>query len=150
MASTKELTSSTRKLPFTTTCKPTSISSWPPFTMEKTQFRELEAFAKFGSDLDASTQLTINRGKKNQEILKQAQFSPIPVAEQVAIIYASTKGFMDKVLVEKARDYQTELITVLRSQHADILSALGAGKFDADTTGKLGEVAKEVAVRFEK
>ena len=118
--------------------------------LDQAQFRELEAFAKFGSDLDASTQLTINRGKKNQEILKQAQYSPIPVAEQVAVIYASTKGFMDKVLVEKARAYQTELITVLRSQHADILSALGAGKFDADTTGKLGEVAKEVAVRFEK
>ncbi|MDW3208808.1 MAG: F0F1 ATP synthase subunit alpha [Reichenbachiella sp.] len=117
--------------------------------LDQAQFRELEAFAKFGSDLDNATRLVISRGQKNQEILKQAQYSPIPVGEQVATIYASTKGFMDKVPVEKARAYQTEFVTVMRTQHADILSALAAGKFDDDTTSKLGEVAKEVATRFE-
>ncbi|UXX80141.1 F0F1 ATP synthase subunit alpha [Reichenbachiella carrageenanivorans] len=117
--------------------------------LDQAQFRELEAFAKFGSDLDNATRLVISRGQKNQEILKQAQYSPIPVGEQVATIYASTKGFMDKVPVDKARAYQSEFVTVLRTQHADILSALGAGKFDDDTTTKLGEVAKEVATRFE-
>lgn len=117
--------------------------------LDQAQFRELEAFAKFGSDLDAATQLVISRGQKNQEILKQAQYSPIPVGEQVATIYASTKGFMDKVPVEKARAYQSEFITVMKTQHESILSALGAGKFDDDTTSKLGEVAKEVATRFE-
>lgn len=117
--------------------------------LDQAQFRELEAFAKFGSDLDAATQLVISRGQKNQEILKQAQYSPIPVGEQVATIYASTKGFMDKVPVEKARAYQTEFVTVMKTQHEDILTALGAGKFDEGTTTKLGEVAKEVATRFE-
>lgn len=117
--------------------------------LDQAQFRELEAFAKFGSDLDNATRLVISRGQKNQEILKQAQYSPIPVGEQVATIYASTKGFMDKVPVEKARAYQTEFVTVMRTQHADLLSALGAGKFDDELTSKLGEVAKEVATRFE-
>ncbi|WP_420579981.1 F0F1 ATP synthase subunit alpha [Reichenbachiella sp.] len=117
--------------------------------LDQAQFRELEAFAKFGSDLDNATRLVISRGQKNQEILKQAQYSPIPVGEQVATIYASTKGFMDKVPVEKARAYQTEFITVMKTQHEDILSALAAGKFDEGTTSKLGEVAKEVATRFE-
>ncbi|SMD35452.1 F-type H+-transporting ATPase subunit alpha [Reichenbachiella faecimaris] len=117
--------------------------------LDQAQFRELEAFAKFGSDLDNATRLVISRGQKNQEILKQAQYSPIPVGEQVATIYASTKGFMDKVPVEKARAYQAEFVTVMKTQHADILSALAAGKFDDDTTSKLGEVAKEVATRFE-
>lgn len=117
--------------------------------LDQAQFRELEAFAKFGSDLDNATRLVISRGQKNQEILKQAQYSPIPVGEQVATIYASTKGFMDNVPVEKARDYQAEFVTVMKTQHADILSALAAGKFDDDTTSKLGEVAKEVATRFE-
>ncbi|MEP2024422.1 F0F1 ATP synthase subunit alpha, partial [Reichenbachiella sp.] len=117
--------------------------------LDQAQFRELEAFAKFGSDLDNATRLVISRGQKNQEILKQGQYSPIPVSEQVAIIYASTKGFMDKVPVDKARAYQTEFITVMRTQNEDILTALGAGKFDEATTTKLGEVAKEVATRFE-
>lgn len=117
--------------------------------LDQAQFRELEAFAKFGSDLDNATRLVISRGQKNQEILKQGQYSPIPVSEQVAIIYASTKGFMDKVPVDKARAYQTEFITVMRTQNEDILTALGEGKFDEATTTKLGEVAKEVATRFE-
>ncbi|MFY0626536.1 MAG: F0F1 ATP synthase subunit alpha [Reichenbachiella sp.] len=116
--------------------------------LDQAQFRELEAFAKFGSDLDASTQLTIDRGRKNQEILKQAQYSPIPVGEQVATIYASTKGFIDKVPVEKARDFQTEFITVMKTQHADTLKELAAGKFTDELTGKLGEVAESVAAGF--
>ncbi|MEO9966174.1 MAG: F0F1 ATP synthase subunit alpha [Reichenbachiella sp.] len=117
--------------------------------LDQAQFRELEAFAKFGSDLDAATQLVISRGQKNQEILKQPQYSPIPVGEQVATIYASTKGFMDKVPVEKARAFQSEFITVMRTQYQDVLNALAAGKFDDAVTTKLGEVAKDVATRFE-
>lgn len=116
--------------------------------LDQAQFRELEAFAKFGSDLDAATQLTIDRGRKNQEILKQAQFSPVPVGEQVAIIFVSTKGFMDAVPVEKAKAYEEELLGLLKAQHKDILDQLGAGKFDAEVTGKLGEVAKDLAARY--
>ena len=118
--------------------------------LDQAQFRELEAFAKFGSDLDAATQLIISRGQKNQEILKQGQYSPIPVGEQVATIYASTKGFMDGVPVEKAKDYQRELMMVLTTQHAELIEQLGKGKFDEDITAQLGKVAKEVAAPFEK
>ncbi len=117
--------------------------------LDQAQFRELEAFAKFGSDLDAATTLVINRGRKNQEILKQAQYSPIPVGEQVATIYASTKGFIDKVPVEKAKDFQKEFISVMKSQHQDVLDQLAAGKFDDEVTSKVGEVAQRVASTFE-
>ncbi len=75
--------------------------------LDQAQFRELEAFAKFGSDLDASTKLTIERGRRNQEILKQPQYSPVPVEQQVAIIYASTNGLLDKVPVNKVREFET-------------------------------------------
>lgn len=117
--------------------------------LDQAQFRELEAFAKFGSDLDAATQLTIDRGRKNQEILKQPQYSPIPVGEQVAVIFASTKGFIDKVPVEKVKEFQTQFSALLNSQHTDLLAALGAGKFTDELTAKIGEVATEVAKNFE-
>ena len=117
--------------------------------LDQAQFRELEAFAKFGSDLDAATTLVINRGRKNQEILKQAQYSPIPVGEQVATIFASTKGFIDKVPVEKAKEFQKEFISVMKSQHQDVLDQLSAGKFDDEVTSKVGEVAERVAATFE-
>ncbi|MCV9388680.1 F0F1 ATP synthase subunit alpha [Reichenbachiella ulvae] len=117
--------------------------------LDQAQFRELEAFAKFGSDLDTATKLTIERGQKNQEILKQPQYSPIPVGEQVALIYASTKGFMDKVPVNKAQAYQKEFTTLMKSQHSDLIDQLAAGKFDDELTGKVGAIAAEVAKGFE-
>jgi F-type H+-transporting ATPase subunit alpha len=75
--------------------------------LDQAQFRELEAFAKFGSDLDAATKLTIDRGRRNQEILKQGQFSPVSVGDQVAIIYASINGVLDKVNVAKVKNLKT-------------------------------------------
>ncbi len=116
--------------------------------LDQAQFRELEAFAKFGSDLDAATKLTIDRGRKNLEILKQAQYSPVPVEEQVAIIYVSTKGFIDTVPVEKVKAFETEFLTVMKNSHRDILDQLAAGKLTDEVTAKLGEVAKQVAQNF--
>ncbi len=116
--------------------------------LDQAQFRELEAFAKFGSDLDAATQGTIDRGRKNQEILKQPQFSPMPVEEQVAIIFASTKGFLKNVPIERVQDFQKEYLTIMRSQHRDTLDTLRAGKLDDNTTGTLEKVAKELASSF--
>jgi F-type H+/Na+-transporting ATPase subunit alpha len=98
--------------------------------LDQAQFRELEAFAKFGSDLDAATKLTIDRGRRNQEILKQAQYAPFSVEEQVAIIFASTKGFMDKVPVEKAKDFEKEFLSVLRASKKHILEALRSNRKD--------------------
>jgi F-type H+/Na+-transporting ATPase subunit alpha len=116
--------------------------------LDQAQFRELEAFAKFGSDLDAATQLVIDRGSRNQEILKQAQFSPVPVEEQTAIIYASTRGLMDKVPVNKAREFETEYLTMLRTQHADTLATLKAGKLTDEVIGTLESVAKDLSGRY--
>src|ERR1700752_662750 len=97
--------------------------------LDQAQFRELEAFSKFGSDLDASTKLTIERGRRNTEVLKQPQYAPVPVEEQVAIIAASTKGWLDKVPVAKVRDFEKELLTLLRLQNRPILDNFRAGKF---------------------
>lgn len=116
--------------------------------LDQAQFRELEAFAKFGSDLDAATQLTIDRGRRNQEMLKQAQFSPVPVEEQVAVIYASTKGLMDKVPVEKVKEFESEFLTILRASHADALATFKAGKLDESATSVLEKVAQELSSKY--
>ena len=116
--------------------------------LDQAQFRELEAFAKFGSDLDAATQLTIDRGRRNQEVLKQGQFAPVSVEEQVAIIYASTKGLMDKVPVEKVKEFEEEFLTVLRNSHVSVLETFKAGKLDDSATKSLEQVAKEVSSKY--
>ena len=116
--------------------------------LDQAQFRELEAFAKFGSDLDPATKLTIERGKRNQEILKQAQYSPVPVEQQVAIIYASTKGFIDDVPVKEVRKFQKEYFALLVAQHKDTLNAVRSGKFEDSVTSVLGQVAKDLAKKY--
>jgi len=116
--------------------------------LDQAQFRELEAFAKFGSDLDASTKLTIERGRRNQEILKQAQYSPVPVEQQVAIIIASTNGFLDKVPVTKVKEFEGEFATQMEAQHRDTLNQLRAGKLDDTIIGTIRKVATDLAGRF--
>ncbi len=115
---------------------------------DQAQFRELEAFSKFGSDLDASTKLTIDRGRKNQEILKQAQYSPVPVEKQVAEIYASTNGLLDRVPVEKVKAFSEEYLQVLETKHQDTLNKIKAGKMDDDVKKVLESVASEVAESY--
>ncbi|GGZ23235.1 ATP synthase subunit alpha [Echinicola pacifica] len=117
--------------------------------LDQAQFRELEAFAKFGSDLDATTKRTIERGRRNQEILKQAQYSPVKVELQTAIIYASTKGLMDEVPVSQARAFEKDFYTLLTTQYQDALTAIAKG--DLDTAGKLLEkAAKELTPKYAK
>lgn len=113
--------------------------------LDQAQFRELEAFAKFGSDLDASTKLTIERGRRNLEILKQSQFSPVSVEQQVAIIYVSTNGLLDKVPVNKVREFEKKFSEVLSAQHRDTLDALRAGKLDKEQTDVLRQVAQDLS-----
>jgi F-type H+-transporting ATPase subunit alpha len=117
--------------------------------LDQAQFRELEAFAKFGSDLDAATKRTIDRGRINQEILKQPQYSPVSVEEQVAIIYVSTKGYLDKVDVNQVKAFEKEFVDQIKAQHPDVLDALRAGKLTDEATGTLADVAKDMAKRFE-
>jgi F-type H+-transporting ATPase subunit alpha len=117
--------------------------------LDQAQFRELEAFSKFGSDLDATTKRTIERGRRNQEILKQPQYSPVSVANQVAIIYASTKGLMDKVPVEKTKTFENEFYTLLESTYPEALTLILKG--DVDGAGKILAVAAgELAPKYAK
>jgi len=116
--------------------------------LDQAQFRELEAFAKFGSDLDASTKLTIERGRRNLEILKQPQYAPVPVEEQVAIIYVSTKGFIDKVPVGKVRDFEKEFLGLMKAQHANILENFRLGKLEDADLAKVKTIALEIASKY--
>jgi F-type H+-transporting ATPase subunit alpha len=116
--------------------------------LDQAQFRELEAFAKFGSDLDAATKLTIDRGRRNTEILKQDQYAPVPVEEQVAIITASTRGFMDKVPVNKVKQFEKEFIELMRATHRGVLNNLRAGKFEDADVDAIKKTATDLASKF--
>ncbi|MGQ3014137.1 MAG: F0F1 ATP synthase subunit alpha, partial [Flavobacteriales bacterium] len=109
--------------------------------LDQAQYRELEAFAKFGSDLDSATKLVLDKGARNVEILKQAQFSPMTVEKQIAIIYAGTKNLLRSVPVNKVREFQEDYLSVLDAQHRPTLDALIAGKFDDEITAVLEKVA---------
>ncbi|MFT5914073.1 MAG: F-type H+-transporting ATPase subunit alpha [Bacteroidia bacterium] len=113
--------------------------------LDQAQFRELEAFAKFGSDLDASTKLTIDRGRKNLEILKQPQYTPSKVGDQVAIIFAATTGLLDDVSVENTRAFEAEYLRVLNTSHKATIDTLGAGKLTDETKATMKTVAGDIA-----
>lgn len=116
--------------------------------LDQAQFRELEAFAKFGSDLDASTKLTIERGRRNLEVLKQAQYSPVTMEEQVAIILASTKGYIDKVPVNKVKEFEKEFLGLLKAQYQTVLENFRAGKFEDADANTVKQVATELAAKY--
>lgn len=116
--------------------------------LDQAQYRELEAFAKFGSDLDAATMGVINKGKRNVEILKQGVNSPMSVEKQVAIIYCGTKGLLNKVPVEKVREFEKEFLAYMENKHSDVLAALKAGKIDDELTGKIEAAAKELSAKY--
>ena len=116
--------------------------------LDQAQYRELEAFAKFGSDLDASTKLTIERGKRNVEVLKQAQYSPVAVEEQVAIIFAATKGLLDEVPVEKVKEFEETFLSRMRTDYKEELALLKAGKLVDSATDAIKKVAKEVSATY--
>jgi len=116
--------------------------------LDQAQYRELEAFAKFGSDLDATTKAVLDKGARNVEILKQGQYSPLPVEEQIAIIYCGTKNLLRNVPVNKVREFQDDFLAYLRNKHADTLKDLKAGKFDDNITGVLEAAAKDLSARY--
>jgi F-type H+-transporting ATPase subunit alpha len=112
--------------------------------LDQAQFRELEAFAKFGSDLDAATKAVLDKGRKNVEILKQGQYSPFPVEKQIAIIYCGTKGLLTDIKISQVQHFQDEFLEFLELKHKDILKQLSAGKISDEITGVLETVAKDV------
>jgi F-type H+-transporting ATPase subunit alpha len=117
--------------------------------LDQAQFRELEAFAKFGSDLDAATLNVIEKGKRNVEILKQAQNDPFTVEEQVAIIYAGSKNLLRSVPVESVKAFEQSYLETLRKKHKKTLAELKAGKLTDAVIDTLNAVAKETAAQFE-
>ena len=116
--------------------------------LDQAQFRELEAFAKFGSDLDAVTLNVIEKGRRNVEILKQAQNDPFKVEDQVAIIYAGSKNLLRAVPVNKVKEFETEYIEFLRANHSDVLATLKSGKLTDEVTNTLTAVAKELSSKY--
>ncbi|MGQ9847241.1 MAG: F0F1 ATP synthase subunit alpha [Bacteroidales bacterium] len=116
--------------------------------IDQAQYRELEAFAKFGSDLDASTKAILDKGAKNVEILKQKQFSPVPVEEQIAIIYCGTNGLLRDVPIKKVKEFENDYLEYLRNKHADVLKMLRQGIIDDTITKILEDVAKEVSAKY--
>ena len=116
--------------------------------LDQAQFRELEAFAKFGSDLDAATLNVIEKGKRNVEILKQAQNDPFTVEDQTAIIYVGSKNLLRDVPVEKVKEFETDYLELLRAKHSDVLATLKAGKLTDEVTDILTNVAKDLSGRY--
>ncbi len=118
--------------------------------LDQAQFRELEAFSKFGSDLDPATLAIIDKGSKNVEILKQGQYSPIPVEKQIAIIYCGTKGLLRDIPLDKVRDFETDFIEQLELKYKDILKQLKDGTLNDDITKALDKVVQEIVLRYKK
>ena len=118
--------------------------------LNQAQYRELEAFAKFGSDLDAATMGVIEKGKRNVEILKQPQNDPYPVENQIAIIYAGSKNLLRQVPVNKVKEFEKEYLEFLNVSHRDILDQLKAGKLTDEITATLEKVAQDLSEKYAK
>lgn len=116
--------------------------------LDQAQYKELEAFAKFGSDLDASTLAVISKGERNVELLKQPVNSPLPVDSQVAMIYAGTENLMRNVPLNKVKEFQIDYISFLRSKHPETMASLKSGKIDDSITGVLKQAAQDLASKY--
>lgn len=112
--------------------------------LDQAQYRELEAFSKFGSDLDAATSAVLEKGKRNVEILKQPQFSPLTVEKQVAIIYLGTKGLLRKVAVSKIRQFEDDFLAKLEAKHPEVLADFRKGNLSDESVAKVEALAKDM------
>jgi F-type H+-transporting ATPase subunit alpha len=117
--------------------------------LDLAQYREMAAFAQFGSDLDAATQKLLNRGARLTELLKQPQFSPMPFEEQTVSIYAGTNGYLDDVPVNRVTDYEEQMLAFMRSEHGDVLDEIRTTqKFEDDTKAKVVAALDAFAKQF--
>ncbi|ALO15651.1 MAG TPA: F0F1 ATP synthase subunit alpha [Salinivirga sp.] len=112
------------------------------------QYRELEAFSKFGSDLDAATQAVLDKGKRNVELLKQPQYNAYKVEHQVALVFCGTKGLLNKIPVEKVKEFTKDYLNLMESQHDDVLKTLREGKLTDEAKETMTKIAKEVADKY--
>ncbi len=118
--------------------------------IDQAQFRELEAFSKFGSDLDASTKAVLDKGSRNVEILKQPQYSPMKVEDQIAIIFCGTKGLLQKVPVNKIIEFENEYLDFMRLHHKDVLESLRKGALTDNDISTMEGTAKELSEKYSK
>lgn len=116
--------------------------------LDQAQYRELEAFSKFGSDLDAATKAVLDKGSRNVEILKQGQYSPLTVEQQVAIIYVGTKGLLRSVPVNKVKEFEKDFLNLMEVKHKDVLNDLRAGKLTDEITNTIEKVASELTGKY--
>ena len=116
--------------------------------LDQAQYRELEAFAKFGSDLDAATKSILDKGARNVEILKQGQFSPLRVEQQIAIIYLGTKNLLRSVPVNKVREFEKEFLDLMERKHKGTLDQLKAGQYTDEITNTLEAAAKDLLAKY--
>jgi F-type H+-transporting ATPase subunit alpha len=118
--------------------------------IDMAQYRELEAFSKFSSDMDPVTAMTLDRGRKNNQLLIQPQYSPMPMGEQIAILYCGVHGLMQGVPVEQVRTCQDQFLEQMRSQHQDVLDELANGKLEDSSTKTIEEVMGNIIGQFKK
>ncbi len=116
--------------------------------LDQAQYRELEAFSKFGSDLDAATLRVLNKGRKNVEILKQGQYKPVKIEHQIAIIYCGTKELLKNIPVSKVKNFETDFLEIMELQHRDTLDILKSGNLNEAVEEVLRKVAADVAEKY--
>ena len=116
--------------------------------LDQAQYRELEAFSKFGSELDAATKAVLDKGSRNVEILKQPQYAPMKVENQIAIIYCGTKGLMKKIPLRSIKDFEIEYLHFLEENHSDVLNTLKEGKLTDEVIDTLNNVAADISNKY--
>ena len=117
--------------------------------LELAQYREMAAFAQFGSDLDASTQKLLNRGSKLTELLKQKQYSPMTVAEQVLTIFAGVRGYLDDIDLKNIEDFENQLLEKCKSEKPEIIESISSsGKLDEDIEKNLASLINDLKEKF--
>ena len=112
--------------------------------MDQAQYSELESFSKFSSDVDAVTAMTLDKGRKNNRLLIQPQYSPMPVGEQIAVLYCGTHGLMHDIDIEKVQEFQTTFLDRMRASHSDVLEQLASGRIDSEMTAAIEKTAADV------
>ena len=116
--------------------------------LDQAQYRELEAFSKFGSDLDAATTAIIEKGRRNVEILKQGLNQPMSVENQIAIIYCGTKGLLNDVPLEKVKDFEEEFLNFIKKEHSIVLDSLKQGKLTEEVVKSLEETCNKIKQNY--
>jgi len=118
--------------------------------LDQAEYRELEAFSKFGSDLDAATKAVLDKGARNVEILKQPQYSPMPVEQQIAIIFCGTRGLLRNIPVRSIHNFEEEYLNFMGQNHAEILKNLKSGQLSDEDIKTMEQVCKDISRKYEE